>query len=160
MRPQYLVSPRGDNGLNILHVASYSYVGRITVGDGKYSVQNDQDDEIAVVNSVDDAIPALLHYYEKHPPRWEADGKTAYCKSTQFGDLRVEQDHLGRWLASRNDGYHLLRDGTPALFPTAEVAKRTADAHLADNCPNSVPVSDGFSWLHDPLLELWSDPYG
>ena len=160
MKYQYLAHPR-ENSLIILHVASYSNIGSAHLRDGEYHVRTIDDGiTIAIVRSIGEAIPALLDYYEKHPPRWRSDGKTAYCKTTQFGQLRVEQDHLGRWLASRNDGYHLLCDGKPALFPTAEEAQRAADAHLADNCPNSVPVADCLSWLPDPLLEFWAYPYG
>jgi hypothetical protein len=118
------------------------------------------DDEItiATVKSIGEAIPVLFGLLRETSAA--RNGETGYCKSTQFGQLRVEQDQLGRWVASRNDGYHLLRDSKLALFPTAEEARRAADAHLADNCPNSLPIADGLSWLHDPLLELWSYAHG
>ena len=39
---------------------------------GRYHVENIDDEEIAVVKSLDDAIPALVAYYEKNPPQWGA----------------------------------------------------------------------------------------
>jgi hypothetical protein len=161
MKFQYLCHPREDS-LTIFHVGSYSNIGSVRLRGAEYHVQTIDDDEmtIAIVKSIGEAIPALLDHYEKHPPRWQGDGATGYWKSTQFGVLRVEQDQLGQWLAYRNDGYHLLRDGKPALFPTAEEAQGAADAHLRDGLLDAKVNNDGLSWLHDPLFDLWSYPFG
>ena len=108
----------------------------------RYRVQNDECDEIAVVKSINEAIPALAAYYEKNPPRWEreSDGPTygsnadapgrcgaRYIKETQFGPLWVDQIKPGQWLTYRND-HELLTDGKIAIFATCEEAQRAADA--------------------------------
>jgi hypothetical protein len=111
-------------------------------------VWNDECDEVAILNSINEAIPALLTYYEDYPPRWERESGTGYTKLTPFGLLLVEQDQFGPWSAYRyyTEWYHpLLRDGKPAIFATAEEAQRAADAHVRDDYPNAV-TDDGLSW--------------
>jgi hypothetical protein len=115
-------------------------------------------DEI-VVNSIDEAIPALAAYYEANPPRWERESdctiryanmapcRARYIKETQFDPLWVDKIKPGQWLAYRN-GHELLIDGGKiAIFATCEKAQRAADAHLLDGYPNSETIYDGFSWL-------------
>jgi hypothetical protein len=71
--------------------------------------------EAGVVNSLNDAIPAFLAYYQKYPLRWDRV-HNSYWKTTLFVILRVEQDQQGDWLAYRDD-YPLLQNGKPARFP-------------------------------------------
>lgn len=153
MSYQYLLAPHGDY-FAIVHVGSSACLGYVNACGAKYRVQHDQwdDDEwddVAIVNSIDEAIPALLTYYEDYPPRWEHLRATAYTKLTPFGLLLVEQDQFGPWSAYRyhTDWYHpLLRDGKPAIFATAEEAQRAADAHVRDDYPNAEATDDGLSW--------------
>ena len=46
----------------------------------KYHVQNGDCDEVAIVSSIDKAIPVLLDYYDKHPTRWQRYDHS-YCAS-------------------------------------------------------------------------------
>ena len=135
-------------------------VGRVyplNGGQGPYRVTADigpmdrETTEAGVVNSLNDAIPAFLAYYERYPLRWEWV-YNEYWKSTLFVDLRVEQDQHGGWVASR-EGYPLLRDGRPARFATHTDAQRAADAHELDLFPNAVPINDGLAWLPDPEID-------
>lgn len=154
---KYFIEPRGGGSFGILNAASDCYVGYIALRDKRYHVQNVDSDEIAVVRSLDDAIPVIIAYYEKNSPRWECESETRYSKLTQFGPLRVEQDQPGQWMAYRNDDYPLLRNGQPALFATFDEAQRTADAHAADGFPSTETIYDGFVFLpnSDPW---WSYP--
>jgi hypothetical protein len=144
MRQIVLLSPRSD-GFVIVHVESNCHIGYADRRGTKYRVQNDYGDDIAIVSSIDKAIPALLDYYEEHPPRWERDGATEYSKLSQFGFLQVEQDQTGHWSAYRND-HLLLRDGKPAIFTTCEEVQHAADNHLHDGLPESEVHADGLSW--------------
>jgi hypothetical protein len=154
MSYQYLLAPHGDY-FAIVHVQSCAHLGYVNPCGAKYRVQNDGSDddecgEVAVVNSIDDAIPALLTYYEKHPPKWDRESATVFTKLSQFGLVQVELGQSG-WSAYRyhDDYYHsLLRDGKPAIFATAEDARRAADARVRDNYPNS-ETDDGLSWAVD-----------
>src|SRR5437588_333400 len=157
MRYEYFFLPRGRNRLTILHVASYAAVGHVEVCGTKYQVKNDQDEKIAVLNSLEDILPAFLDYSEKHPARWKGNA-SGYYIATHFGDAEVKRDQSGSWVANRNEFYRLLRDGGPARFSTAEEARCAVDVHLRDGLPNSKKVNDGLSWEHDPLLEFWSRP--
>jgi hypothetical protein len=153
MSYQYLLAPRED-GFAIIHVQSCAHLGYIKSSGAKYRVQNDgsdddQCDDVAVVNSIDEAIPALLTYYAKQPPKWDRESATRYSKLTPFGLLLIEQDQLRKWLAYRyyTDWYHpLLRDGKPAIFATRAEAQRAADAHVRDDYPNAETTDDGLSW--------------
>ena len=113
--------------------------------------------EAGVVNSLDDAIPAFLAYYEKYPLRWDWV-HDEYWKETLYAFLRVKQDQQGHWLAFRDD-YPLLRDGQPARFSTGAEAQRAADAHERDQYPNAGIVDDGFSWQPDPEIDWRSIPH-
>jgi hypothetical protein len=114
-------------------------------------------DQVAVVSSIEEAVPALAAYYEKNPPPWESKTAARYEKWTQFALLRVEHDR-GNWLAYRDD-HPMLRNGTLAKFTTSEEARRAADAHLLDMYPNAEPIYDGLSWLPDPELDWRSCPH-
>jgi hypothetical protein len=150
---KYLIEPQGDDRFAILNDDADCCVGYVALRGTRYHVQNDNDEEIAVVGLLDDAIPAIAAYYEANPPRWESESETRYSKSTQFGPLRVEQDQPGQWVAYRNYDYPLLRNGQPAIFATFEEAQRAADAHASDGFPNSETIYDGFVFL--PNADPW-----
>jgi hypothetical protein len=114
--------------------------------------------EAGVVNSLNDAIPTFLAYYEKYPVQWEWV-HDEYWKDTLYVFLKVKQDHpQGYWLAYRDD-YPLLRDGKPARFATSAEAQRAADAHELDQYPSAKPIDDGFSWQPDPEINWRSIPH-
>jgi hypothetical protein len=117
-----------------------------------------EDGEVAVVRSIEEAIPALAAYYENNPPKWQTVGAACYLKYTQFAILRVERGNCGSWLAYRDD-HPMLYDKTLADFATGEEAQRAADAHLLDLYPNSKPVYDGLSWFPNPELDWRSCPH-
>jgi len=152
------------------------YVRPLQLGSGPYRVEDDEGDEIAAVNLIDEAIPTLVAYYEKNPPRWERESETqcwsqatpvrtlhgSMAKDTQFGKLRVGHIKPGQWLAYRQTNgtdHPLRRDGTPAIFATCKEAQRIADAHFRDGYPNSKIIDDGFSWLTDPDIDWRVCPY-
>jgi hypothetical protein len=131
---------------------------------------NCDDVEVAVVRSLDEAIPAFVAYYESHPPRWEPTDQagwvitgpeahrgtaTQYSKLTDFGGLDVMQEQPGQWVAYRNSEFPLLRDGKPAIFVTREAARCAADMHVCEGYPNSDRIDDGYTWLVDPDIEPW-----
>ena len=175
---KYLLQKYSDEYYVILNEDSdyqAGYVRSLKLGmrGPRYSVENGKGDEIAVVKSMDEAIPALAAYYEENPPRWEresdglaylsnadAPGRCGqrYIKETQFGPLWVDEIKPGQWLIYRND-HELLIDGKIAIFATCEEAQRAADAHLRDGYPNSEIIDDGFSWLPDTEIDWWSCPY-
>jgi hypothetical protein len=111
-----------------------------------------QDDEIGIVKTLDEAVPAFLNYYEKHPVPWEQEKPALYWRHTMFVSLRVEQDQQGHWLAYREDYPMLENSYAPARFKTCADAKRAADAHELDLFPNAKVVDDRYSWLPDPEL--------
>jgi hypothetical protein len=157
MEYQHLLAPRGD-GFAIVHVESNYHVGYIYPRGTKYRVQNDDSDDIAIVSSIDKAIPVLLTFYEKHPPRWQrcfsaTQGAQLFGLEVElsqlaspFGLLDVEQSQLG-WLAYRHARSEcrcpLLRDGKPAIFATCEEAQQAAEAHLCDGLPEVSPNAPG-----------------
>ena len=108
--------------------------------------------EVAVVNSLDECLPALADYYEQNPPRWVRKGSGWYEKETLYSNLRVEQNQRGQWQAYR-DNYPLLGSFGAATFLTAAEAQRIADVHLLDNYPNAKVIDDEFSWVHDWQLD-------
>jgi hypothetical protein len=120
--------------------------------------REDQQRDIAVVKSLDDAIPAFLNYYETHPVPWERERPALYCRDTMFACLRVEQDQQDHWRAYRDD-YPLLQDRKPARFATSVDAKRAADIHELDLYPNAEVIDDGLSWLPDPDIDWRSGPH-
>ncbi len=134
---------------------------------GLYSLCRGHHDEIALIASIDEAIPTLAAYYDRNPPRWGRERAiwrnwygpdatyTKYTKWTQFGKLHVEREEPKRWLPYRDD-YPLMRGSDLRVFATSHQARRAADAHMCDGYPNSVPNSDGFSFDLDPELQWWT----
>jgi hypothetical protein len=172
---RYLLQKYSDDEYVIINdVSDYQagFVRPLTSGSGPYRVQNDEPEDIAIINSIDEAIPALAAHYEQNPPKWmrESDGicwseetpkrtlRGALAKDTQFGWLRVDQIKPGQWLAYRDD-HELLADGKAATFSTCEKAQRVADAHLYDGYPDSETIADGYSWLPDPDVDWRKSPY-
>src|SRR4051812_10975582 len=119
---------------------------------------DDSDGEVATVQSVRDAIPALADYYERNRPKWHRESAGRYIEWTQFALLRVEQDQRGSWVAYRDD-YALQRLGAPATFPTRGEAQRAAEAHALDCYPGYQTIQDGLSWLADPEIDWRSCPH-
>ena len=66
MRHQILLAPR-NNRFDIVHVESNTHIGYADVRGAKYCVQDFECDEVAVVHSINEAIPALREPYQKHP---------------------------------------------------------------------------------------------
>jgi len=108
--------------------------------------------DIAIVKSLDDAIPTFIDYYKNNPVPWERENHALYRRHTMYVSLRVEQDRQGHWLAYRDD-YPMLQDTLPAYFATCADAQRAADAHELDLFPNAKVIDDGYSWLPDPEIE-------
>jgi hypothetical protein len=146
---------------------------KLGLGSQKVSVRNDNGKEIAVVNSINKAIPALAAHYEENPPQWEGDDDriqdlgygpapthclARFVKETQFGVLWVKQMKPGQWFAYRNDQELSVRDKI-AIFATCEEAQRAADAHVRDGYPNTEIINDGFSWLPEADIDWRTCPY-
>jgi hypothetical protein len=134
---------------HIMHVETDECVGYLKPlkrGFILYRALTDGRKKIAVINSVDEAVPTLAAYNEKHPPQWMGGAKArCHNKWTFYGVLKVERQARGEWTVERSREL-LACGGAYAVFPTAEEAKHMADIHMCDGFPNSVPVDDGFSW--------------
>lgn len=135
-------------------------VGRVYRLDGRqgpYKVTSflgpsPQHHDIAVVKSLNDAIPAFIDFYENNPVPWERESLALYWRYTMFTILRVERDQQGHWRAYRDD-YPMLQDTKPARFAKFADAQRAADAHELDLYPNANVIDDGHSWLPDPEID-------
>jgi hypothetical protein len=150
----YLIEQQRDDFFAIVHHHSDCIVGCVALRGARYHVRNIDNEEIAIVGSLDDAIPALAAYYAANPPQWEYESDTQCSKWTLFGPVLVEQDQSGQWVAYRHcNDYPLLQNGQPAIFATLEEAKQAADAHASDGYPNSETIYDGFAFL--PNTDPW-----
>jgi hypothetical protein len=159
--------------LHIMHDETNEFAGyvlRLKNGRG-FSVhraltKTNEKGRIAVIRSIEEAIPVLAAYYEKTPPRWRRERETrfnwydrssttfiAFYKWTFYGVLSVERQEPGQWIAYRN-GDALERNGRDAIFKTPDEAKRAADAHMCDGFPNSETIHDGFSWELPCLIPI------
>ena len=114
--------------------------------------------EIDIVKSLSDAIPAFIDHHKKNPVPWQRVSHALYKKETLFVSLRVEQDQQRSWLVYRDD-YPLLQCGKPAHFSTCADAQRAADGHELDLYPNATAIDDGLSWLPDPEIDWRSIPH-
>jgi hypothetical protein len=157
----------------LLHVDSGHCAGRVVpLENGKgFSVHRaftdtDERDKIGVVSSIDEALPLLIDYYEKHWPKWKRrrnarhheDGRysmyTEYSKWSPYGVFNVTQ-HAGLWIATRcRDA--LLLDGKEAFFSTAELAKHAVDLHEWDGFGSYPAIDDGFTWDGRPWMVHWA----
>jgi hypothetical protein len=113
----------------------------------KFAVYNDNNVQIAVVSSIDEAVETLARHDNKHSRRWLRVTTKLYAKQTRYGYLRLELDQAGWWSASRND-CPLCDDGSHELarFASLVEAKRVADAHLREGYASYVIVDDYLSW--------------
>jgi hypothetical protein len=143
-----------DDGYHIKHVEADQYVGWLTpLKTGGFRVHRDTlygggRQMIGIISFVDEAVPTIAAYYEKHPPRWLGGAKAKrYEKRTFYGALSVERQGRQEWVVERS-GDILKREGAPADFATSDEAKQAADLHLQDGFPNSEPVEDGLSWYN------------
>jgi hypothetical protein len=152
----YVLEPYCDNfTFTFRNESSDCCLGFVVLREGVWRILNFYCEDIAVIKSIEEAIPTIAAYYAKHPPHWERESARQYTKMTQFGSLRVEQNNqAGGWIAYRWEYYPLLRYGEPAIFATSEKAQRLADAHVCDGYPNSTPKRDGFSWLPGPEIVI------
>jgi hypothetical protein len=116
-----------------------------------------QRDPIAIVKSLDEAIPTFLAYYKKNPVQWEREKSALYWRHTMFVCLRAEQDQQGHWLAYRDDYPMLENFCAPAQFKTCADAKRAADAHELDLFSKTKVIDDGYSWLPDPEIPYFAE---
>jgi hypothetical protein len=163
----YLLEPYDQNSFAIVNENAAFSIGFVDRREGRYRVQcvvADDIVEVAMVNSLDEAIPSFAAFYESHPPRWEPTDDagcviagpaaqrhraTRYTKWTDYAWLDVRQQKPGQWVAFRDD-YPLMRDGQPAIFATREEAQRVADLHERQGYPRSEPINDGCTWPVDP----------
>src|SRR5581483_3598683 len=157
MKPQFMLCPEGQDRLEIVHIPTCSGVGYARFRDGNYHIQGACCEKVGVVRSINDVIPTLRDYYAKHPAQWEGDSAEGYQKFAINGYARVERHKLGHWIVFRNDGHQLLQHGKPAIFATAEDARKAADAYFCNDLPPTEKIEDGYTWEHDPLLEAWSE---
>jgi hypothetical protein len=168
----YLLEPRDEKSFRIVNADAAFAMGHVHLQGGRYHVScvvSDDEVDVAVVKSLNEAIPAFVAYFVSHPPRWEPtdqkgwvitgpvaqrDNAPRYTKSTDFALMRVEREQSARWVASRDD-YPLLRDGKPATFATREEAQHVADLHEREGYPHSEPINDGYTWPIDPDTQEW-----
>jgi hypothetical protein len=111
----------------------------------KYRVRNAEGDTIAMVNSANDAIPALTAYFEKHST-WQRGSSIEYFKWTLHGLLQAKQED-GLWFVYRHASEPLMRDGEVATFATLQEAQRAADSHLLDDPKDRKSANGGLSWF-------------
>jgi hypothetical protein len=136
-----VLKPRVSNSFAIASAdteGDWAAVGYVHLRTGTYCVERadvncavGQGVEVAIVKSLDDAIPALAAYFEKNPSQWKREGVSKYSRFTQFGKLWVAKDRLGEWWAYR-DGTPFGPNGSSVTFPSRQMAQRTADAHACD----------------------------
>lgn len=143
------------HGYHIRHLETGEYVGWLEPlkAGSEFVVRRamipcNEREKIAIVKSVDEAVPALADYNEKHPPQWMGGAKAKrYEKYTFYGVLIVQRSGPGEWTVERCLEM-LNRDGTYATFATSDEAKRVAEMHLRDGFPNSKRVEDGLYWYN------------
>ena|ERR1700694_223274 len=152
----YVLEHRDDNYFVISNDNSDCHVAYVSLRGGTYHVRHVDDDFVAEVGSLDEAIPALVAYNEKNPPQWRCESTTRYTKNTDYAVLRVELEQPEQWYAYRDD-CPMLQYGNPAIFASPEEARRVADLHYREGYPNSEIVFDGFAWYPDPD-PWWSYP--
>jgi hypothetical protein len=159
------------DSVDIVHVDANSSVGGARpLPDGRFIVANEDCEEVDIVNSLDEAIPAISSYYKVNPPQWElepqpdfrhtdvkADGPH-YMKESPFGPFIVFRIESGEWVAFRND-CELLFDGKIATFATREEAQCKADIHERDGYPNSEATNDGYSWIFSEYRDWRQNPH-
>jgi hypothetical protein len=92
----------------------------------------DEEKVIAIIDSLNEVIPAFAAYYEQNPPQWrlQSDGEwrfprctatpdrqgAQYIKMTALCPLRVEKIGPSQWVAYRGDDCELLFGEKIAVF--------------------------------------------
>ena len=158
------------DSLNIVHDDANSSVGGARpLPDGRFIVKNEDCEEVDIVNSLDEIIPAISAYYKANPPQWELEPQPdfrhtdikaygpRYMKESPFGPFIVFQIESGQWVAFRNE-CELLFDGKIATFATREEAQCKADPHERDGYPNAEAVNDGYSWFYSEYQDWQQNP--
>jgi hypothetical protein len=160
MYPQdkYVLLRSGTDRYRIINDDANSFVGGgKLLRDGRLAVTNEDCEQVDIVNSLDEIIPAIRAYYGANPPQWAREPQPdlwhtdikahgpRYMKQSPFGPFIVFQIASGQWVAFRNQ-CELLFDGKMATFASREEAQRKADAHERDGYPNSEMLNDGYSW--------------
>jgi len=141
----YCFKGYGDQ-LDVDEDGTHHSIGSVDLPSGRYHVRNFHYDIIATVDKIEDAVPVLLNYYDRHPAPWKHDKPTEYVRENPIsGELLVLQEPLGFWSVYRMQSQILLHDGRPAAFRTANEAKSVADAHAHDRTDER--NSDGYSWF-------------
>ena len=92
------------DSLDIVHDDANSSVGGARpLANGRFIVKNEDCEEVDIVNSIDEVIPAIAAYYEANPPRWEFEPRPdfrhtdmkaygpRYMKESPFGPFIVFQ---------------------------------------------------------------------
>ena len=159
------------DSLNIVHDDANSLVGgAYPIPGGRFIVKNEGCEEVDIVNSLDEVIPAISAYYKANPPQWELEPRPdfrhtdikaygpRYMKEFPFGPFIVFQIEAGQWVAFRNE-CELLFDGKIATFATRQEAQCEADAHERDGYPNAEAVNGGYSWFFSEYQNWQQNPH-
>ena len=144
----YVLDREGDGRFAIRNRDSDNCLGSVALRDGAYTIRYESG-YVDFVRSLDEVVRAITCHYELNPPQWVRHSATLYVESTDFGDLVVERNNLGRWFAYRNE-LPLMRGDNPAEFESFEEARGAADTHVRDAYPNSPSIEDGLAWVSDP----------
>jgi hypothetical protein len=167
---QYELRQQDDRFFHVETGLCVGYVAPLSNGKGfslhrALKIFSHERDQIAVVKSLDEALPKLTDYYEKRWPQWRRtrDGQfdegagytmhTKHIKWTFYGVFTVWQQEDRQWVATRYME-QLLHYGEQATFPTAELAKHVADLHERDGVANYPALDDGYSWEPRRLIPI------
>jgi hypothetical protein len=138
-----------DDYFDILAEETSIVVGTVYLTDPGYRIVREAEPErkeVAIVSSIDQALPVFAAHVSTHPRQWARTGLMEYKKDTDYGEtLRVQQNSVGDWRTFRED-CELGDNNGPVTFPTALQAQRAADLHRHDGS-NSVCPGDNLSWL-------------
>jgi hypothetical protein len=166
---RYILLTWGIGEYRIVHDDANSFVGGASLLHGRFVVTTEDSEEIDIVNSLDEVIPAIAAYYEANPPRWilDRDGifwhtdvkacGPRYIKNSAFGPLIVFEIAPKQWVAYRNQ-CELLHNSKMAIFASRGEAQRKADVHERDGYPNSVSIDDGYSWTFSEEEDWTKEP--
>ena len=153
---RYKLKLQDDHFMHVETDQCAGYVVPLKSGKGfcvhRALTNGDERDRIAVVKSMEEALPTLTEYYEKNWPKWKRERKgrfdkdtgyvmyTACIKWSFYGVFEVKQQDGGRWIATRCTDA-LLHGGEEATFATAET-----DLHERDGVGIYRVLNDGYSW--------------
>jgi hypothetical protein len=145
---------------DILSTEPPRLVGRVYILDrlGPFPVCNDEGHFIFAVARLEDAVPKFEKHFENYSVPWQPvyldkaqqGTPVLFLKRTHFGDLRVEQQRDGTWVALR-DGLPMLRGSQDATFASCNEAQEAAERHMTDYFyfQQDPPVSDDLHWVSD-----------